>query len=151
MVTLLEEATVFIISIFYQYFITLLILYIHWTKVVCLLIASYQRALLYLLCCVLVCVLSPAWAFLLSFSVWFSVTLWLFYSYDMKLSFFSFCIYVNLWHDFEIKQENLFWVCHHYMEVSLINIWFVVTIYCSCLLHPNRTISYIFQHCSFFI
>lgn len=69
MVTLLEDATVFIISIFYQYFITLLILYIHFilrSKLVCLLIARYQRAVLYLLCCALICVL-----FSLSFPFFF--------------------------------------------------------------------------------
>lgn len=48
MVTLLEDATVFITSIFYQYFITLLILYIHLrSQLVCLLIVRYQRAVLY--------------------------------------------------------------------------------------------------------
>lgn len=63
MVTLLEDATVFITSTFYQYFITLLILYIHFTlrsKLVCLLIARFQRAVLYVLYCVLVCVFFSA-------------------------------------------------------------------------------------------
>lgn len=55
MVTLLENAMVFITSIFYQYFITLLILYIH-SQLPCLLIARYQRAVVYVLYCVLVCV-----------------------------------------------------------------------------------------------
>lgn len=70
MVTLLEDATVFITSIFYQYFITLLILYIHFTlrsKLVCLLIARFQRAVLYVLYRVLVCVFLSAWAFLFLF------------------------------------------------------------------------------------
>lgn len=71
MVTLLEDATVFITSIFYQYFITLLILYIHLTlrsKLVCLLIARFQRAVLYVLYCVLVCVFLSAWAFFFFFN-----------------------------------------------------------------------------------
>lgn len=52
---------------FYQYFITLLILYIHFTlcsKLVYLLIARFQRAVLY----VLYCVLFSTWAFLFFFN-----------------------------------------------------------------------------------
>lgn len=84
MVTLLEDATVFITSIFYQYFITLLILYIH-SQLLCLLIARYQRAVLYVLYCVLVRVFFFSVSFTFSFSmrvrfIWFSVTLWLFFS-----------------------------------------------------------------------
>lgn len=50
MVTLLEDAMVFITSIFYQYFITFLILYIYLTprsNLVCLLIARYRRVVPY--------------------------------------------------------------------------------------------------------
>lgn len=121
MMTLLEDATVFITSIFYQYFITLLILYNHYTlrsKLVCLLIARYQKAVLYLLCCVLMCVLfSMSFLFCFVFFPnlfvefgsrlhcgYFIATIWNYY-------FFHFVFNVNLWHDFEIKQENLFWVC----------------------------------------
>lgn len=71
MVTLLEDAMVFITSIFYQYFITLLILYIHFTlrsKLVCLLIARFQRAVLYVLYRVLVCVFFSAWALFFFFN-----------------------------------------------------------------------------------
>lgn len=70
MVTLLDDATVFITSIFYQYFITLLILYIHSTlrsKLVCLLVARFQRAVLYVLYCVLVCVFFFSVSFLFLF------------------------------------------------------------------------------------
>lgn len=75
MVTLLEDATVFITSIFYQYFITLLILYIHFTlrsDLVCLLIAKYQRAVLYVLYRVLVRVLLYSVSFPFSFFFFFN-------------------------------------------------------------------------------
>lgn len=97
MVTLLGDATVFVTSTFYQYFISLLILYIYFTlhsQPVCLLIARYQRAVLYVLYCVLVSVtfsVSFTFVFFCVSWVWFSVTLWLFYSSNLKLLFF-FCI-----------------------------------------------------------
>lgn len=64
------------------------------SRLVCLLIARFQRAVLYVLYRVLVCVFFFGVSFpLFSFSmrvrwIWFSVTLWLFYSYDLKLLFF---------------------------------------------------------------
>lgn len=119
---------VFITSIFYQYFITLLILYIHFTlrsKPVCLLIARFQRAVLYVLYCVLVCVFLSPWAFL-----FFSFFQCVFVEFGSRLRcgyivqlqseiiIFSFVFNVNLWHDFQIKQENLFWVCHHFIWIK---------------------------------
>jgi len=126
MVTLLEDATVFITSIFYQYFISLLILYIQFTlrsQLVCLLITRYQRAVPYALYCVLVSVLFSVWALLFLFQcvfVHFRSRLHCgYFIATIGNCSFSFVFNVNLWHDFEIKQENFFWFCHHCMRVSI--------------------------------
>lgn len=70
MVTLIGDATVFVTSIFYQYFLSLLILYIHFNLrswLICLLIAMYQGAVLYVLYRVLVSALLSVWALLFFF------------------------------------------------------------------------------------